>query len=1244
MKNSIKLFGIISMALVIIFSMAFIACEQPTDTSVTYTVTFNSNGGSAVPAQTVKHGEKVTEPTAITKASHALDGWYKEAALTNKWNFATDTVTADITLYAKWNINQSGDTVISIDAIEGVTAPVQGAAPVTAITANDQYTGTVTWNGTPATFAYDTVYTATITLTPKTGYTLQGVTEDFFTVAGADSVSNAANSGIVTAVFPQTEDDPSLLHLSGDVTISPNTDAKTHTPLTATYSGDEEVSFQWQKNGDDIGTASTTNPNTYTPTEEGSYTVIVSLEGYNTKSATVTVTTADLSGDLTISPNTGVTVGMSLVATYSGSEAVSFQWENKGDDIGTASTENPNTYTPNTIGHYSVTVRAAGYNPKTSDLVTVTLPTYNYTITGDGSSFTAQKDGVTITNGTGAIQDVINAIRTAAGGEPVSIQFVGTGESALDIGTASAQFTNDTGSEWGLITLSGIITSQNATTSQGTVLIGAGVSVNSTADIAVTSTGTNGRAIYKTGAGTVNITGGLVTATTGSAVYSFNDGVIIVSGSADIRSASASTSASAIYISGTGSPDKARLSILGGSVQNTSTGTSSYAVYNTSTSTGGPVEIKGGTVSATGSGYAFNNNSTGVVNISGGTISSTGITVYNASTGTVNISGGTVSATTSQAVYNNGAGTVNISGGEILVTAGQAVRNVSTGKITVSGDALITSANTGATEGTISIVNNGTDTAERLSITGGTVQNTSASTGNAISNASTGAVSVSGGTISAPLGFAVQNTNATAALTLSGTPIITGTLRAPAGKLGVTSFSPDSNKYYLDFASYAAGDIAVTGGADFGNNFTLFYQHALKLEANNGNLVIAANTNLETYSYTITASGSNFTAQKSGATIANGTGAIQDVINAIRTDAYGRQVSIQFGDGSDTLNIGTGSAQFNNVGGYWGIITFSGKIISANVTSTAGTVLIGANVSVVNSTADITNTAANSSARVLYIAGATGTNTQTVNIQSGTISATAANGRALYIAGTGTVNISNSTVSATTGYAVYNSSTGTVNISGGTVSATTGYAVFNSSTGTVNISGGTVSATTGQAVYNLNNGTITVSGSAFVTSANTVSASGTIYSGTGTTASLRIAITGGTVENTSTSTGTAVFNAGVGWVEISGGKISAQTYAVQCTTTSTTANAGAITLSGDPDITGRLRSASNGKLTVTSSFNPSTGRSYVLEFANEYYVAGNIAVIGGAASEGKFSLYSTAATPPWKLAVNGSDLVIAANP
>ena len=69
---------------------------------VTYTVTFNSNGGSAVSQVTANAGQMITAPVAPTRAGYTFDGWYKESALTTPWNFATDTVTAHTTLYAKW--------------------------------------------------------------------------------------------------------------------------------------------------------------------------------------------------------------------------------------------------------------------------------------------------------------------------------------------------------------------------------------------------------------------------------------------------------------------------------------------------------------------------------------------------------------------------------------------------------------------------------------------------------------------------------------------------------------------------------------------------------------------------------------------------------------------------------------------------------------------------------------------------------------------------------------------------------------------------------------------------------------------------------------------------------------------------------------------------------------------------------------------------------------------------------------
>lgn len=72
---------------------------------VPHTVTFDSQGGSAVASQEVAHGGKAMEPTSPTKTGYTFGGWYKEAGCTDDWVFATDTVTSDVTLYAKWTIN-----------------------------------------------------------------------------------------------------------------------------------------------------------------------------------------------------------------------------------------------------------------------------------------------------------------------------------------------------------------------------------------------------------------------------------------------------------------------------------------------------------------------------------------------------------------------------------------------------------------------------------------------------------------------------------------------------------------------------------------------------------------------------------------------------------------------------------------------------------------------------------------------------------------------------------------------------------------------------------------------------------------------------------------------------------------------------------------------------------------------------------------------------------------------------------
>ena len=66
-----------------------------------YTVSFNSNGGTSCPSQSVKYKNKVPLPSP-TKTDNKFMGWYTDSALKNKFDPNTQ-ITGNVTLYAKWD-------------------------------------------------------------------------------------------------------------------------------------------------------------------------------------------------------------------------------------------------------------------------------------------------------------------------------------------------------------------------------------------------------------------------------------------------------------------------------------------------------------------------------------------------------------------------------------------------------------------------------------------------------------------------------------------------------------------------------------------------------------------------------------------------------------------------------------------------------------------------------------------------------------------------------------------------------------------------------------------------------------------------------------------------------------------------------------------------------------------------------------------------------------------------------------
>ena len=96
--------GLTAYEITLIDNKGVVSDIKPTGLPNKFKVTFDSQGGSIVPAQYIENNGKVTRPTDPTKAGNTLDGWYKNPAGIpgQEWDFANDTVTQDITLYANW--------------------------------------------------------------------------------------------------------------------------------------------------------------------------------------------------------------------------------------------------------------------------------------------------------------------------------------------------------------------------------------------------------------------------------------------------------------------------------------------------------------------------------------------------------------------------------------------------------------------------------------------------------------------------------------------------------------------------------------------------------------------------------------------------------------------------------------------------------------------------------------------------------------------------------------------------------------------------------------------------------------------------------------------------------------------------------------------------------------------------------------------------------------------------------------
>ena len=73
-----------------------------------FTVSFDTDGGSTITDVSAEWGSVLTEPSVPSKEGMVFGGWYQDPDAITPWNFAADTVTGNLRLYAKWEPIYSG--------------------------------------------------------------------------------------------------------------------------------------------------------------------------------------------------------------------------------------------------------------------------------------------------------------------------------------------------------------------------------------------------------------------------------------------------------------------------------------------------------------------------------------------------------------------------------------------------------------------------------------------------------------------------------------------------------------------------------------------------------------------------------------------------------------------------------------------------------------------------------------------------------------------------------------------------------------------------------------------------------------------------------------------------------------------------------------------------------------------------------------------------------------------------------
>lgn len=202
-------------------------------TPTTYTVLFNSNGGSSVTSQSVKKGNTAVMPTNPQKDEMVFAGWYSDNTFNALYNFSSP-VSKNITLYAKWetsvenliqiSVENYDESIITEESAITISGTVTSVLPIASVQAlNTNYHE----EAKPCAVEGTSNWSSTVELAIGTNIVSITATDEYGNALSYDVVINRNNTEIVYSDNVKLADEEDYQQLYDDVVAVWNDDNDT---------------------------------------------------------------------------------------------------------------------------------------------------------------------------------------------------------------------------------------------------------------------------------------------------------------------------------------------------------------------------------------------------------------------------------------------------------------------------------------------------------------------------------------------------------------------------------------------------------------------------------------------------------------------------------------------------------------------------------------------------------------------------------------------------------------------------------------------------------------------------------------------------------------------------------------------------------------------------------------------------------------------------------------------------------